>query len=243
VSGPVGSRLNGASNFLTRSNVKCVICQFVVQSLHANVIASDPTLLQAFGQHAKSPTHVATGAAAAGAPAGAAAAAPAADEQVASFLELEAYADLESQMEAEMEEQIALEAEAESPSLIRLPSNRWRQTNTLGVVPVANLAHRLANAAAAAPARALARTQFTKLSQNLYVQLNDLCSHRMPFAYVPYCKALMAAHRRIGRGLYHGDRADQICLNMNQCDTRSYVHTTSHSAYKVEAGDAQSEGL
>ena len=64
-----------------------------------------------------------------------------------------------------------------------------------------------------------------------------------PHTYSPYppmLSVLLAPVYWIIRhqGLNYGDRAEQICMNGNFCDHRSYVRRVTHTAYTREPGDA-----
>jgi len=82
------------------------------------------------------------------------------------------------------------------------------------------------------------RAAYLTLYSSVYSSFENLCAKRMPLAYLPYCNDMLKSYRFFAQGINYGDRADQICMNGNFCDARSYVRTIPHTVYQREPGDA-----
>jgi len=131
--------------------------------------------------------------------------------------------------------------ESASPSLLEVSrrsfsveSRRYRKPNIFSAQPNSR---RHAKEAVRAPYRAIVHQHRATMFQAVWTAFSDLCTNHMPFAYVGYCKLMLKNYRQVATGLYYADRPEQICMNMNVCDDRSYVRKTPHSHYEVEAGD------
>jgi hypothetical protein len=168
-----------------------------------------------------------------------AAAAEAPAEGAASFVETYSFASAGDK--ARIESLVSSTAEADMAASA-LPSlfdhgpdapRRFRQTDIL--------AHRAARARFSQlpvnPSKEQ-RDAFLKLYATVYSQFEDVCAKRMPLAYLPYCNDMLKSYRFFAQGINYNDRAEQICMNGNFCDQRSYVRRMAHVMYQREPGDA-----
>jgi len=222
-------RLTGAASTLTKSNAFCVVCQFAVQRVHADLVQLAPGVYLQSGEAASLP------------PVSPVAVPPPAS----AFLEMET--EMETEAEAESESELESAAERRRPSFNTfehgglIAPRRYRGADILGSRP-ARVRFNHLNTPSPDPNREAARAAYRKLYQSVYASFEALCTRRMPFAYLPYCKTMLKSYRYIAQGIHYGDRPEQICINGGFCDKRSYVRQTVHTLYKPEKGDAYSRG-
>jgi len=117
---------------------------------------------------------------------------------------------------------------------------RYRGADILGARP-GRVRYEHLNTPSPDPNREAARQAYRHLYQSVYQSFEALCTRRMPFAYLPYCKKMLRSYRYIAQGIHYGDRPEQICINGGFCDKKSYVRKTAHTIYKPEKGDAKAD--
>jgi hypothetical protein len=201
------ARLTGAAATLTRANVRCVLCQFIVQKVKNELVAgSDDTAASA------------------------------------SLIEAFAFANAEEQSRITSLVEVAAAADAKASALPQLfesgpdASRRFRHTDVLA--SRAGRARFTQVRAGTGEDAAEQRAAYLQLYSSVYASFEGLCAKRMPLAYLPYCNDMLKSYRFFAQGINYGDRAEQICMNANFCDHRSYVRTVTHNAYQREPGDA-----
>jgi len=208
-------RLTGAASALTRANVKCVMCQFVVQKLQSQLINGDNKEGEGGEKQA-----------------------------AASASLIEAFSFASAEAKAHAEQMVAADAAADAkaaaiPALFdhgKEPQRRFRHTDIL-----AHRAsrHRFSEVRHASSSDHKAQHEaHLKLYSTVYASFEQLCTKNMPLAYLPYCNDMLKSYRFIAQGINYGDRADQVCMNGNFCDHRSYVRMVTHATYQREPGDA-----
>lgn len=226
-------RLTGAASTLTRANVRCVLCQFIAQKLKNALTAGsvDPNA-------APAPAPMDAGGMDMGMPAG---------EEPMMMLEALSFASAADKLRIEATVESAARADAAAqtatsamPSLFesgRDASKRFRHTDLL--------AHRATRARFTqtranqpGPDTDATRAAYLRLYASVYASFEGLCARNMPLAYLPYCNDMLKSYRFFAQGVNYGDRADQICMNGNFCDHRSYVRRVPHATYQREPGDA-----
>lgn len=201
------ARLTGAAATLTRANVRCVLCQFIVQKVKNELVAgSDDSAASA------------------------------------SLIEAFAFANAEEQSRITSLVEVAATTDAKASALPQLfesgpdASRRFRHTDVLA--SRASRARFTQVRAGTGEDAAEQRAAYLQLYSSVYASFEGLCAKRMPLAYLPYCNDMLKSYRFFAQGINYGDRAEQICMNANFCDHRSYVRTVTHNAYQREPGDA-----
>lgn len=213
------ARLTGAASTLTRANVRCVLCQFIVQKLKASLNA--PTVKVSLMETASVETDAAAS---------------------ASLIEAFSFASAEQKARVESLVESAATADAAASALPTLfdhgtdKARRFRHTDVLASrASRARFTQVRHGTGAEAEAQ---RAAYLKLYSTLYASFEGLCATRMPLAYLPYCNDMLKSYRFFAQGINFNDRPDQICMNGNFCDHRAYVRAVTHTAYTREPGDA-----
>jgi hypothetical protein len=221
------SRITGSASLLTKSDAFCVICQFAVERIHADLVQLAPGVYLQSGETAALPKSA----------------------QPTAFLET----DSDIALESELADALAVDRRRggrkgrgvqgvntfEHGGIIT--PRRYRAADILSARP-ARVRFNHLNTPSPDPNREAARAAYRHLYQSVYASFEALCTRRMPFAYLPYCKTMLKSYRYIAQGIHYGDRPEQICINGGFCDKRSYVRKTIHTLYKPEPGDAYSKG-
>jgi len=226
------ARFSGAASSLTKSNARCTMCQFIIQRLHADLTVAAP------GVYLQSAAAAAAGAAKDG----------------KEGEKKEEGGEEKKEGGEEKKEEAGGKGE-EAASLMEVGSFRFQNRNrhnffNHGETPrrfrgsdmlearPARVRYQNLNTPSPDPSREMARAAYQQLYQQVYQSFEQLCTRRMPFAYLPYCKAMLKSYRYIAQGIHYGDRPEQICMNGNFCDGWSYIRLTPHSKYVRAAGDA-----
>jgi hypothetical protein len=224
---PNPPRLTGAASTLTRANVRCVLCQYLLQRIHADMTTKKPNAQVAAVETSATTTEQTQQEEA---------------EATASFLETYQFASAEDQarIESKVSNAAYADAVAAYPDLFDhgpTPMRRFRKTDVLAHRPDRARFAQI-HATVDQASRDAARQSYVKLYASVYSSFETLCSKRMPLAYLPYCNDMLKSYRFFAQGLNYGDRPEAICMNGNFCDHRSYVRNVVHNKYVREPGDA-----
>lgn len=213
------ARLTGAASTLTRANVRCVLCQFIVQKLKASLTAPKVKVSLLETDAAESDN-----------------AASASLIEAFSFANAEQKSRVESLVEASATADAAASA---LPTLFDNGSDKARRFRYTDVLSSRASRARFTQVRHGTGVEAEAqRAAYLKLYSTLYASFEGLCATRMPLAYLPYCNDMLKSYRYFAQGINFNDRPDQICMNGNFCDHRAYVRAITHTAYTREPGDA-----
>jgi len=207
-------RLTGAASTLTRANVRCVLCQFIVQKIQKELIPAAAPADAA----AESFLEITTGSTV--------------SASASAIVAADASADAEIALEATYPNQQG------NPTAFDNGPDQSRQFRHDPILSKRPLEARFMQTNNRQRLSANAHKEYLALYTQVYASFEGLCSKKMPLAYLPYCNDMLQSYRFFAQGLSYGDRAEQICMNGNFCDHRAYVRTITHNAYQREPGDA-----
>lgn len=204
-------RFTGAAARLTRSNVRCVLCQYFLQRIHHDMTQA---------KEVKGAVLLETGVNE-----------PVVEQTAEDKQRIEAIVSADADKDA-LENPSFFEKAADSKVN--------REKDQLAIRPgFARFAQLKAKDGDAGTARMeAARAAFKKLYTGVYTSFETICARRMPLAYLPYCNDMLRSYRFFAQGLHYGDRPETICMNGNFCDSKSYIRNQPHVQYVREPGDA-----
>jgi len=225
-------RFTGAAARLTRSNVRCVLCQYFLQRIHHDMTQA---------KEVKGAVLLETGVNE-----------PVVEQSEADKQRIEAIVSADADKDA-LANPSFFEKSADSkvnreknqlairPGFARFAQLKAKEGEEAEATTEAPAAATTTTAGATGPGVArmeAARAAFKKLYSGVYSSFETICARRMPLAYLPYCNDMLRSYRFFAQGLHYGDRPETICINGNFCDSKSYIRHQPHVAYVREPGDA-----
>jgi hypothetical protein len=215
---PPAVRFTGAMGAIVKDDAQCVMCQYIVQRIHAG-IAKLAMAGGAPGGYEGSPMG-------------------AGSFPYTALLEVDhtSHHSIKEKLEAETSAMAELIAEAELEHMF-LP-RRYRAVETLNPRQPADRYSPL-GASLPNPMEEEAEGQYQLMSQAVYKEMADLCAARMPgtkmcasgcVGYDNLCLHMLQYYRVVVEGLHYGDRPDEICLRCNYCTSQSYIRNAVHNA-------------